>query len=639
MNDRVAIAEIGAVLTGKLFWPTVVRWNRLEGRPRRNDFRRALRAEVRDPLWMLCKQWQVGEFQGDDAASPVSAVAHIETSRIDRYQPGDGTPKAFTTETPIETVVEQRAIPMFSQQQKMSLDIRLLMGRQWRKLLFANSLGHLFSAYVTDPRYRFDDPLPDANDDATLTAHPGVWQTLSAVAGRAMDGGELYLYLRADPGNRAHTDITTDGGEMDTLDTLADRFLAWFDGLFVQPGEGNDAWQDSQLEYRFAVSATKDDNEKVLSAREYYHGHLDWYSLDVDPAHDSLSVEGEEGVGDGIELWTRAFLPTNIEFEGMPNTRWWQFEDSKTSFGDIRPDTTDLSKLLLMEFGLIYANDWFLLPFELPVGTLADVRGLAVTDVFGERVWIEASGKGVDDAWQRWAMYNLSTHGQEEVPADRSLVMLPAVPKIQEGQPFDDVRLVRDEVSNMVWAVEKRVPLSTGRSKVGQEAAAELARRYEQLLDAKIDADALVPSLPEPQASIRYRLMRTVPENWIPFVPVHRENDNREIQLQRASMPRIIQGDPYPPEKIKPRTNLLRSGLDLDPPLSYFLFEEEVPRAGVAVTQSYQRTRWTGGRVFNWIGVHKQTGRGEGHSGLAFDRVEPTRTVLRRALQRFVSDS
>ena len=28
---------------------------------------RALRAEVRDPLWMLTRQWQMGEFQGDDA--------------------------------------------------------------------------------------------------------------------------------------------------------------------------------------------------------------------------------------------------------------------------------------------------------------------------------------------------------------------------------------------------------------------------------------------------------------------------------------------------------------------------------------------------------------------------------------------
>ena len=53
----------------------------------------------------------------------------------------------------------------------------------------------------------------------------------------------------------------------------------------------------------------------------------------------------------------------------------------------------------------------------------------------------------------------------------------------------------------------------------------------------------------------------------------------------------------------------------------YFLHEEEVSRAGVRVTQSFQRTRWRDGRAWVWLGVRKQTGRGEGSSGLAFDRI------------------
>jgi len=98
-------------------------------------------------------------------------------------------------------------------------------------------------------------------------------------------------------------------------------------------------------------------------------------------------------------------------------------------------------------------------------------------------------------------------------------------------------------------------------------------------------------------------------------------------------MPRIILGDPNPPEKIKPRTVLLRQGLDQQPPQSYFLHEEEVPRAGIQVTQVYQRTRWNNGQVFCWLGVKKQTGRGEGSSGLAFDRVKPANQRLRPALR------
>ena len=42
--------------------PTVSRWNRLEPYGRTLDLEGGLRAEVHDPLWMLGRQWQLGEF-------------------------------------------------------------------------------------------------------------------------------------------------------------------------------------------------------------------------------------------------------------------------------------------------------------------------------------------------------------------------------------------------------------------------------------------------------------------------------------------------------------------------------------------------------------------------------------------------
>jgi hypothetical protein len=96
---------------------------------------------------------------------------------------------------------------------------------------------------------------------------------------------------------------------------------------------------------------------------------------------------------------------------------------------------------------------------------------------------------------------------------------------------------------------------------------------------------------PPPPASGRYQVMTTVPENWIPFVPVHVDGDNREVQLQRAALPRILEGDPNPPVKVQPRTMLMRQGLDEDPPQPYLVYEEEVSRAGTRLTQFYQRHR------------------------------------------------
>jgi hypothetical protein len=57
----------------------ITAWSRLEGRPWTNDIERA---EVRDALWMLTKQWQLGEFEAEDAGSPVVCKLSTSTSEI-----------------------------------------------------------------------------------------------------------------------------------------------------------------------------------------------------------------------------------------------------------------------------------------------------------------------------------------------------------------------------------------------------------------------------------------------------------------------------------------------------------------------------------------------------------------------------
>lgn len=93
--------------------------------------------------------------------------------------------------------------------------------------------------------------------------------------------------------------------------------------------------------------------------------------------------------------------------------------------------------------------------------------------------------------------------------------------------------------------------------------------------------------------------------------------------IQRAGMPRIVEGHTGRPDRIEPRTALLREGLDSG--RSYFLHEEEVPRAGARVAQSFQRTRWRDGRVVVWLGASKRVAQGEASSGLAFDQLVDVR--------------
>ena len=54
----------------------------------------------------------------------------------------------------------------------------------------------------------------------------------------------------------------------------------------------------------------------------------------------------------------------------------------------------------------------------------------------------------------------------------------------------------------------------------------------------------------------------------------------------------------------------------------YFLKEEEVPRAGVKVSRTFQRTRWIDGKVFTWLGRQKKAGNGGVNSHLQFDGLE-----------------
>ncbi|MGW3289608.1 hypothetical protein ACWDR3_33705 [Streptomyces sp. NPDC001002] len=577
--------------------PTITLWNRLETRPRKPDFQRALRAEIRDPLWMLSRQWQLGEFQAEDAGSPVRAEILVGSSPLEQYRAGVAPASPLEADLPLEARVERRPVPFARAEQRIALDLRLAMGRRWLK--FATTIADLDDAYID--RYGVETPDPLIEASAGIVAHRAVWQAVSAVAGRAMDGFRLYEHLRADPPGHASDGIAgVPPGRGDDLDALGDRFVSWFEKLITQPPGDQDAWRPDALEYRFSVTAA---DGEALNAYAYHQGHLDWYALDVGDTSSPVAPATEP---------LRAVLPAPVTFEGMPASRWWTFEDSRINLGDLQPGTIDLAKLLLIDFALVHGNDWFLFPLPLATNTSTRIRGLTVTDVFGERTWLDAAGQGVEQDWQRWSMFSLTDPAS--TTADTRFVLLGTSDRVQEGKPLEEVLLTRDEMANMVWGIETRTSLPDGSSVPGQEAALERHGFHERLA-----AQNPLP-VPDSTAPVRYQVMsEDVLENWIPLVPVHVPDNNREIQLQRAALPRTVEGRPGQPERVRPLTALLREGLDAR--LPYFIHEEEVPRAGVRVTQSYQRTRWYGGRTVVWLGVRKLPGGGESTSNLAFDQL------------------
>jgi hypothetical protein len=568
--------------------PSITTFGRLEGRPRSSDVTRSLSAEVRDALWFLTRQWQLGEFTASDAGSPVLARFVADVTPLVTYGPGD-TPRSDydVTGLPLEALVERRPRPE-------TLDLRLAAGRRWLRAVAG--IGDFERVFLE--HFPVADCDPDSAADAGVCAHPGARQQVAAVAGHAVDGLELAAQLARD----AEAVIDAVGPTPDqrtALLTAAQRFLRWVARLVPGPDDGEDSWEPAALEYRFALGAG---DGTVLRAEGYRGGRLDWSDVDV-------SATRTEPADPPATPLVRTVVPTAVTFAGMPHPRWWTFEDGRTDLGGIRANTTDLGRLLLTEFSLVYANDWFAIPLTVPDASLLTVRGLAVTTVFGERFLVEPAGSGAGETWQRWGMFRLT---RADGATDVRLLVPPTLAQVQEGPVLEDVALVRDEMANLVWAIESRVPLPDGGSAPGREAADETRAFFERLARAAPGA-----SDPEPAAPVRYRLASPVPENWIPFVAVHAPDSDRDVQLQRATLPRLIDGGPQPPDLVHPRTSLLRYGLDAGRP--FFVHEEEAPRSGSRVTLRYQRARWYDGRVVVWLAARRETGRGEGSSGLRFD--------------------
>jgi len=53
----------------------------------------------------------------------------------------------------------------------------------------------------------------------------------------------------------------------------------------------------------------------------------------------------------------------------MPAHRHWEIEDSLVSFAGIEAGSTDIVRMLLTDFALVYGDDWFVVPFAATVGS------------------------------------------------------------------------------------------------------------------------------------------------------------------------------------------------------------------------------------------------------------------------------
>jgi hypothetical protein len=606
-------------------------WNRLEARPRDAEFDKVLEAGVHDALWMLTRQWQFGELQGEDTGSAIFSKIYMQTTAITHMKTANGNAQTFDDSIPLEERIEKMP---YRTDFKSKLDAAYMFLRCIDRaaenlgMSATNSSKFYKSKLINLPLLQIkkveDVQAGDADDTiinkAKLLSNEKYVSMVNAAAGRYFDGFALRQAITASKSNTISS-VSLGNGDTTLITNAITDFVNWFDANYDFGTAASSAWLPSHLEYQFDCALPSEDTSNIiLSADQYYSGNLDWFSFDVNKVETIEGLSGNADSNDMLNVKNQllSVIPVEAKFAGAPNSRWWQFENGNVDLGNINAQTTDLSKLIFTEYALMYNTDWLLVPYRVPVGTFCEIKGIVVTDVFGQQFFIKSAIQGQTDNWAGWGMYNLSTinpGGVRNLPTDTRLLVLPNVVKNLESDPHEEVHFVRDEMTNSIWAIEVQLPDELGNSIDGNN----ISRNFEDTL--KQHDTTPEANIADVDSMFKYTLANTVPENWIPFIPVHLKDNNREIQLQRASMPRLFNSAFT---HVRPNSQLLRDGINEDDTQSspYFINEEEVPRAGVKLTANFQRTRWYNGKIVNWYGYRKQVGRGEGSSGLYYDRLD-----------------
>ena len=580
--------RIDSVAKATIVKPSITSWTRLEPQPRDASMARSLQAQIRDPLWMLARQWQVGEFVGADAGSPVQATLGGNTQTITTYRPGANSSSTIALDPalPLEVHVEREAVSL-----KLRGSVQL--GFYFESLVRNGSIA---SPEIVIGAFRASFPVSPVVPDPTYAPDDAV-RFRAFMAGRVTDGEALYVSAVAVAAGKTPPIPLPAAASNPGMAAVLSNFLQYRASLFTEPN-ADLAWQDTQLDYEFAIGspAAEPGENLLLNAPSFPGGHLDWYSFALDTTEQNpLAVSNPAQV----TPFSFNFLPNHVTFRGVHDPRWWTFEDSVTDFGQLDAEHVDLAKLLVMEFALVYGNDWFSVPVPEPPGVLSRVTTLVVTDTFGVRTLIRPSeDTTVNPGETPWSMFKLSGNG---VRSD-FIVLAPTLGVVEEADAIEEVLFLRDDMAAMAWAVEHRLQGDLDAPVDGQEA-------YLRWLT--VNPLAKPPALTPGGPQIYYTVEIPVPNNWIPMVPV--QTPQGALYLRRGQMEIPTQAGPY---LVTARAKLL------DPGKPFFVADHIVPRSGILADRYFRRARAAGGSTYLWLARKAGPATGPGWSGLRFDVVQ-----------------
>lgn len=533
-------------------------WMRIEPKPIGGEPSPGLEMAVQDPLWALGRQWQFGEFAGEDAGTPLGVTVEFTARGVTAWQPGDpasGRPeRPLDRDAPLEPIVEAEATPPG--------------GPGWRARAEA---GHVLVRALAAAGHDVRAALLAAYPLVVDPASPGPWRVLARAH---PDGEQVARALEAAP-DAAPAWLAA--GPPAAV-AAARRWHAWYRSS-VAPRDRDDAWVAERLEYRFSIRVGDPRDPQVMVAPMYDGGTIDWHSFEVDPARTPAIARGLAPDSDAART-TRSLLATPLRYPGMPVDRLWQFEDGAVNLAMLDVQAHDLARLCFVEYAMVHGNDWYCAPLDVPAGSFVVVTSVHYTTTFGDRIAVERGGGG------GFRMFETSILGTDRtVPG---LFVPPSARGTLEGRALEEVALLRDEAANLAWAVEKTV----------QAASGDPRERAEEPRPTASSAPRLAGT------DLQYRLATTVPAHWIPLVPTPVRHSGAFV-LRKGTVTGADES----------RGVLLRS----PPSQPLDIADCEVPREGVRVRRVPAMVRGGGGERLRWVARRVGVGRGEGSSRLRFD--------------------
>ncbi len=351
-------------------------------------------------------------------------------------------------------------------------------------------------------------------------------------------------------------------------------------------------------------------------------------------------------------------LPTPASFAAAPNKRLWQMEDRNVFMGNSVEEPSEANSVV-MRFATMYSNDWMLFPLKTEIGQYITIERIDVIDSFGQRHTMSGDCRAgnkeqLGEYEEQWQVFVNSTVGDAKRTAINGLYYAQQLAATIEGKPVEEIKILRDEIANMVWGVENIVSDGCG----GTLDANLYATQLETIVNERNKAgepvrepDTIVfgqDSAPQvekaasnqaPRAKFSYSLQSSVPFNWIPFIPQRLATEDtkkspffmggREIILRRGKMPcHIFNGNKFDLHAVRPKSSIMRPVVTRDKNGNVLkeepmvIHEEAVQATGIRLTKNYQRARWIGGKTYQWLGVHKRQSRTEASSGLVFDKLK-----------------